>query len=205
MHETCFIEPSLKGVIKQSVGEIAVKRLFFITGRPSIGKTTVLLNATNELKNKGYTVGGMVSREIREKGLRVGFEIMDFATGQKGWLAHVNQPTGPQVSKYRVNLHDLDEIGVNAIRNALRQAELVVVDEVGPMELFSSAFKQVITDAVDSQKPVLGVIHHNARDPLIDSFKKRNDTELIEVTLENRQQLHNILIQKAIQFLRQSR
>lgn len=180
-----------------------MKHLFFITGRPGIGKTTVLLNAANELKNKGYSVGGMLSREVREKGARIGFEIIDYATGQKGWLAHVDQHTGPQVSKYRVNLHDLDQIGVNAIQNALKSAEVVIIDEVGPMELFSSRFKQVINDAIDSQKLVLGVIHHSVRDPLINSIKKRDDTEIVEVTMENRQHIHNLLIQKATQFLKE--
>jgi len=180
-----------------------LKRLFFITGRPGIGKTTVLLNAANELKNKGYSVGGMLSREVRQEGTRVGFEIVDFTTGRRGWLAHVNQPAGPQVSKYRVNLHDLDQIGVNAIRDAVKDAEVVIVDEIGPMELFSSAFKQVINDAVESQKLVLGVIHHSTRDPIINSLKNRNDAEIVEATMENRQRLHNLLIQKAIQFLKE--
>jgi len=182
-----------------------LKHLFFITGRPGVGKTTVLLNAANGLKNKGYRVGGMLSREVRQEGTRIGFEIVDFSTGQRGWLAHVNQPTGPQVSKYRVNLHDLDQIGVKAIQNALRDAEVVIVDEIGPMELFSSTFKQVIKDAIDSQKLLLGVIHHSARDPIIDSIKRRIDTEIVEVTMENRQQLHNLLIQKTIQSLREKR
>jgi len=180
-----------------------VKRLFFVSGRPGIGKTTVLSNAANGLKNKGYSVGGMLSREVRQDGTRIGFEIIDFTTGQRGWLAHVNQPTGPQISKYRVNLNDLDQIGAKAIQNALKEAEVVIVDEIGPMELFSSAFKQVIKDAMGSQKLVLGVIHHSTRDPIIDSIKKRNDTEIVEVTMGNRQRLHNLLIQNAIQFLKE--
>jgi len=182
-----------------------VKRLFFITGRPGIGKTTILLNAANELKSIGCSVGGMLSREVRQKGTRIGFEVIDFITGQRGWLAHVNQPTGPQISKYRVNLHDLDQIGVKAIHNAVKDAEVVIVDEIGPMELFSSAFKQVIKDVIDSRKLVLGVIHHSARDPIIDLIKKRDDTEVIEVTIENRQRLHNILIERAIQFLKETK
>lgn len=182
-----------------------MKHLLFITGRPSIGKTTVLLNAANELKNKGYRIGGMLSRDVREKGTRIGFEIVNFTTGQRGWLAHVNQPTGPQVSKYRVNLNDLDQIGVEAVRSALKDAEVVVIDEIGPMELFSSAFKQAIKDAIDSQKLVLGVIHHSAHDPIINSIKNRNDMEIFEATMENRQQLHNLLIQKATQFLREKK
>jgi len=179
-------------------------RLLFVTGRPGMGKTTVLLNAANGLKDKGYSVGGMLSREVRQDGTRVGFEIVDFATGQRGWLAHVNQPIGPQVSKYRVNIQDLEQIGVKAIKNALKDAEVVIVDEIGPMELFSQAFKQVIKDIMDSDKLVLGVIHHKARDPIIDSIKRRNDIQIVEVIFENRQQLHNILIQSAIQFLKET-
>jgi nucleoside-triphosphatase len=182
-----------------------MKRLFFITGRPGVGKTTVLLNAADGLRDKGYSVGGMLSREVREEGVRVGFELVDLATGQKGWLAHVNQPIGPQVGKYRVNLDHLDRIGVNAVQNALRDAEVVVVDEVGPMELLSAAFKLVIKDIADSQKLVLGVIHHSARDSIIDSIKKRNDAEIVEVTVGNRQELHNALILNAMQFLKEGK
>jgi nucleoside-triphosphatase len=202
--ELVLISPFLKTIVKESVRKV-VKRVLLITGRPVVGKTTVLLNAANELKNRGYSIGGMLSREVREKGTRIGFEIIDFSKGNKGWLAHINQPTGPQVSKYRVNLDDLDQIGVKAIQNALKEAEVVVIDEIGPMELFSQAFRQAIKEAVDSQKLVLGVIHHSAQDPMIDSIKKRNDTEILEATIENRQGLHNILIQKAIQFLKEER
>jgi len=180
-----------------------LKHLFFISGRPGVGKTTVLLRVAYGLRNKGYSIGGMLSREVRREGARIGFEIIDFATGQKGCLAHVNQLTGPQVGKYRVNLDDLDQIGVNAIQNALRDAEVVIVDEVGPMELFSALFKQSIEDIVDSQKLVLGVIHHSARDSLIDSIKKRSDAEIVEVTMGNRHDVHNVLIQKALQFLKE--
>jgi len=182
-----------------------LKRMFFVTGRPGIGKTTVVLNAVNGLKDKGYTVGGMLSREVREKGTRIGFEIRDLTTGQKGWLAHVEQPTGPQVSKYKVNLNDLDRVGARAIQNAMREVDIVIVDEIGPMELFSPIFKQAIKDLITSDRLVLGVIHYSARDPIIDSIKAREDAEIIEATMGNRQSLHNLLIQKAIQFLAEER
>ncbi|MGB9756561.1 MAG: nucleoside-triphosphatase, partial [Candidatus Bathyarchaeales archaeon] len=77
------------------------KRVLLLTGSPGIGKTTVLLKASTALKAKGYSVGGMISREVRLCGTRVGFEILDLKSGTRGWLAHVNQPTGPQVGKYR--------------------------------------------------------------------------------------------------------
>lgn len=181
-----------------------MKRLLFITGKPGIGKTTILLNAANELKNRGYRIGGMLSREVRQDGTRTGFEITDFATGQKGWLARTDQPSGPQVSKYRVNLHDLDQIGVNAIHNALKEAQVIVIDEVGPMELFSKAFRQAVKIAIDSQKLLVGVIHQRARDPIVDSIRDRSDAEIFEASIENRQRLHNILIERAVQFLEEN-
>jgi len=182
-----------------------VKRLLFVTGRPGIGKTTVLLNAVEGLRAKGCSVGGMISREVRHEGARVGFQIISLKTDEKGWLAHINQPTGPQVSKYRVNLNDLDTVGVTAIQAALREADLVVIDEIGPMELFSQAFKQGIKDAVDSRKLVLGVIHHSARDPVVEAIRKREDAEILEVTFENRSRVHNILIQNALQYLQREK
>jgi nucleoside-triphosphatase len=181
-----------------------LKRLVLVTGRSGVGKTSVLLRAVDALKAKGYKVGGMVSREIRERGVRVGFEIVDFHTGQRGWLAHVTQSTGPQISKYRVNLSDLNGIGASSILNAATDADIIVVDEIGPMELFSPEFKRAVDQAIRSSKPVVGTIHFRARDPLINTIKARGDAEILEVTYENREDLHNVIIDKVVQSLKKS-
>ena len=183
-----------------------MKRLVFVTGRSGVGKTSVLLRAVGALKAKGYKVGGMISREIRERGVRVGFEIVDFHTGQRGWLAHVTQPTGPQISKYRVNLSDLNVIGASSILNAATDADMdiIVVDEIGPMELFSPEFKRAVDQATRSSKPMVGTIHSRARDPLINTIKAREDAEILEVTYENREDLHNVIIDKVVQSLKKS-
>ncbi len=183
-------------------GAILLKRLFFVTRHPGIGKTSVLLRAVEELKTKEYKIGGMLSREVREKGVRVGFEITDYHTGRKGWLAHVNQPVGPKLGKYRVNLKDLDAIGAESIRNAVENAQIILIDEIGPMELFSQAFREAVVEATNSSKPLLGTIHFKARDPLINTIKNRGETEIIEVTYENRAHLHKVLIGKVMQVLK---
>ena len=177
-----------------------LKRLIFLTGRPGVGKTSVLLRAVDILKAEGYEIGGMVSREVRERGVRVGFEIVDFRTGRKGWLAHVNQPTGPSVGKYRVNLSDLNTIGASSILDAMKNADIVVVDEVGPMELFSSDFKEAVTKAITSRKMMIGTIHYRTRDPLINAIKAEEDAEILEVTRENMRNLHTILVGRVLQF-----
>jgi len=178
-----------------------LKRLIFVTGSPGVGKTSVLLRSVNGLRDRGYEIGGMISREVREGGVRVGFEIKDFSTEQRGWLAHVNQPTGPKISKYKVNLTDLDAIGVSSILDAIRNADIIIIDEIGPMELFSPAFGEAVVQALESNKPVLGTIHFGLRDSLINSIKKREDAEILEVTYENRETLHSLIIEKVVQSL----
>lgn len=180
-----------------------LKHIFFVTGSPGIGKTTILLKTAEALEKKGYKIGGMLSREAREKGARVGFEIIDIGTKRRGWLAHMRQSNGPQIGKYRVNLADLESIGALAIRNAVVNAQIIIIDEIGPMELHSSAFKEAVTEALSSGKPVIGVIHERAQDSLINSMRKRDDTQIIQVTRGNRERIHSLLIEKVNQLLKE--
>lgn len=170
------------------------KRVLLLTGNPSVGKTTVLLKTINALKEKGYCVGGMISREAREKGMRVGFEIMDFNSGKSGWLAHVKQKSGPQVGKYRVNRENLDHIGSLAITYAVANCDIIAIDEIGPMELFSEKFKESTRKALESRKPVLAIVHWKAKNKLINEAKKREDSETFRVTQENRNKMPDLLL-----------
>jgi len=177
------------------------KRLLFLTGDPGIGKTTVLLKVVDGLKAKGYSVAGMVSREVRSCGSRVGFEILDVSSNKRGWLAHVNQKSGPQVGKYRVNVKSLNEVGVVSLMRAVEGFDVIVIDEVGPMELCSEKFGETVKKVMESGKLVVGVIHRNARSSLIDELRARADFELFNVTFANREHLHEIIIRKAVEFL----
>jgi nucleoside-triphosphatase len=175
-----------------------MKHLIFLTGAPRIGKTTVLQEAAWKLEAKGYTLGGMISQEIREKGARVGFEIRDYTSNRKGWLAHIHQAIGPRIGKYRVNLEDLDMIGVTAILNALKDADIVLIDEIGPMELLSKKFENTVQRVLNSSKLVMGTIHYRAHHSLVKQIKSRKDTDIVKVTFENRAHLPFLIANKAI-------
>ncbi len=166
-------------------------KYFFITGRPGVGKTSIILNIMRLLKEKGHEVGGMISRDVRSNGVRVGFEVEDFRTGTKGWLAHKNLFKGPRIGKYFVNISDLDNVGVRAIMNAMvdPKIDLIVIDEIGPMELLSKNFVEAVLNAIESKKPLLGSIHQKAKHFLIENIKSMEDTIIILITLENRDQI----------------
>jgi nucleoside-triphosphatase len=177
------------------------KKILLLTGSPGVGKTSVLLRTVESLRAKGYTVGGMLSREVRIGGVRVGFEILDLRTGRKGWLAHVTQKQGPQVGRYRVNLVDLESVGVEAITNAAANSDVIVIDEVGPMELYSHKFREATLKAAESSKLVLGVVHWKGEDSLITEIRGRDDVEVHLVTMESREDLHLLVIEEALRFL----
>lgn len=178
------------------------RRLLLLTGIPGIGKTTVLLKVVEALKARGYNVGGMVSREVRSCGTRVGFEILDLSSGRRGWLAHVNQKIGPQVGKYRVNLEDLNAVGAEAILRAAEECDVVAIDEIGPMELFSEKFRMAVEKAVESGKLVIGVVHWKAKHKLIDDLKAREDAEVYAIAYENRNKIHEIIVEKAVEYFK---
>lgn len=171
-----------------------MSRRIFLTGRPGIGKTSVLLRIIKILKNEGLLVGGMLSQEARQGATRVGFRLIDITNGRDGWLAHVHQQSGPSVGKYRVNLHDLQHIGVQAIQHAIDTADVIIIDEVGPMELFLTTFKEAVIRAIESSKILIGVLHYRARDPLISTIRTTPQIHIFEVTLMNRQHLPNTII-----------
>ncbi|HLN89064.1 MAG TPA: NTPase [Candidatus Binatia bacterium] len=176
-------------------------RILLLTGAPGVGKTTVLMKTVDALKAKGVSVGGIISREVREGYMRVGFESLDLLSGKRGWLAHVNRQSGPQVGRYRVNLDDLDNIGTAAIMQALEKCSAVAIDEIGPMELYSQNFKQAVSAALESKKLVLAVVHGKAKDQLVTQVKRRVDAEIFNVTFSNREKLPEELAQKALQAL----
>ncbi len=180
------------------------KRLLFITGSPGAGKTSVLMKTIEVLEVRGYNVGGMVSREVRASGVRVGFEVLDLSSGRKGCLARVNQKFGPRIGKYRVNLEDLDNVGAEAVVSAVENAEVVAIDEIGPMELCSNRFKEAVKRAAESRKLVIGTIHWKGRDKLIEEIRNRQDAEIYRVTYENRGNLHEMLVEKSVEFLEKS-
>lgn len=149
-----------------------------------MGKSTLVQKAAEAAKVK---VGGVLARDKTIKDRRVGFELLDLGSGHTGMLAD-ETGTGPQLGKYRVRLNDLDQIGAKAIEDALI-ADLIVVDEVGPMELSSRRFVRAVEKAIASDKPMIVVLHQWSVHPL--AKKIRKTFRVITVTNENRDTLRD--------------
>ncbi len=175
---------------------------FLVTGRPGIGKTTAVSKVVELLRKDGYRVGGFISREVRERGRRIGFEVIDLQSGRRGWLAKVGGGYGPRIGKYTVDLEAFEDIGVKALEKSLLEDDVIVVDEIGPMELFSRKFKDVVWRVLESSKPVIATIHWKAnRDIFGKRILARNDIKIFELTLSNRNRVPLEIYKEVTQLL----
>lgn len=166
---------------------------FLITGEPGSGKTSIVKRSISILRKKELVPGGVYCPEIRDEGIRKGFKIVNVMNDNSRILAHVNQEDGPKVSKYRVNVSNIDEISKKSIELALEKADFIVIDEIAPMEVYSEEFKKIVKKALDSLKPVIAVIHMRSKSGFIGEVKNRSDIQTFQVNPENRDRLPNII------------
>jgi nucleoside-triphosphatase len=147
-----------------------------LEGRPGAGKTTLARTVADALKARGLSVAGFYTEEIRDGGRRIGFSIEAFS-GQRGVLAHVDRPGKPRVGRYGVDVASFERIALAALEHS---ADIVVIDEIGKMELLSDAFQAAVTEIIGRDLSILATVHA-FRHPFTDALKARLDVDVLEV------------------------
>jgi len=155
-----------------------------ITGKPACGKTTLIREILKELN---FKADGFYTSEIRKGKERLVFEIISL-DGKRGILAHKDLKSKFNVSKYGVNIEDLDRIGTESVLKAIREKKICVIDEIGGMEILSRKFREAVEKVLNSQIPVLGTITLKSN-PFCDTIKQRKDTKVFYLTRENREKV----------------
>ena len=161
-----------------------MKNVFLLTGAPGVGKTTAIRSIVSRLSCE---VGGFYTEEIREGGKRTGFRLTDL-DGRQGVLAHVRFRGAPRISKYGVDLTVLDGIGVDSMKYALEQKDIIIIDEIGPMEILSDRFCKAVLEILDSDALVLGTIVRRRTD-FTEAVKTHPNVQVIEITRANHDQV----------------
>lgn len=164
----------------------AVVSRILLTGRPGSGKTTAVAKIARGLRERGMQPVGFITEEVRQGGARVGFDLVGF-DGRRRPLARKGLD-----SQFKVGRYGVDVEGVDAWSKKLRErledpveGRVVVIDEVGKMELFSRSFRDLVVQVVEGRDPLLLTV---TQAPL--EFPRallaRADLEVIEVAPQNR-------------------
>lgn len=156
-----------------------------LTGRPGVGKTTVILRLLETLHRPA---SGFYTQEIRKRGTRLGFEAVCL-DGRRTILAHVGMPSRWRVGKYYVQLPAFEAEIVPAIEpDALPGQGILVIDEIGRMECLSARFRQAVLRALDADVSLLGTVGLQD-DPFLRAVRERADVRLVTVQPDNRDRL----------------
>ncbi|MGI8967981.1 MAG: nucleoside-triphosphatase [Chloroflexota bacterium] len=161
---------------------------YLVTGEPGIGKTTLIRQVVSTMRLRA---AGFYTEDLRAAGAREGFRIVTL-DGDVALLASAGFPGPVRVSKYGVNLAELDRVGVAALERALERQHVMVADEIGKMQLSSRAFRRIVLEAVWRGHPLLGTIMRG-RSPYADRIKAHVNVEVVELTERNRQDVLNLL------------
>ncbi len=151
-------------------------------GLPGSGKTTLVERLVQKIP---YPKRGFYTREVRERGRRVGFKIVTL-DGKEAWLAKRGKGY-PQVGKYRVYVESFEKLAVPTIQE-VNPDEMMVIDEIGKMELFSKSFQEAVLKVLDSEVPVLATVGYGLI-PFVEKLFTREDAVFAEVTPETRDHL----------------
>jgi nucleoside-triphosphatase len=167
-----------------------------ITGIPCVGKTTLIRKLAEELKD--FHPVGFYTAEIREKGIRKGFELISL-DGKKGLLSHVDIKSPYRVSKYNVDIKGFEEF-LDSIAFLSSETNIVIIDEIGKMECFSDKFRNLIKEILNSGKLVIATIAIKGGSTIAE-IKKRNDIRLFEITYGNRNALFTEILHEAKEYI----
>ena len=171
-----------------------------ITGLPRSGKSAVLQKTVDmlieqrkkELTSKGEEfenyniVGGMLMEPLVVDGERVGFECINYQSGERAVIAHREIDSRMRVLGYGIDLEELERVGVPAIEDAARRYEIIMVDEIGKFTVESDLFVRTVRAALEADKPTLMTLHKKSRHPLLQDIRRRDDARVLEVTPVNR-------------------
>ncbi|MGC9149031.1 MAG: NTPase [Sulfolobales archaeon] len=174
----------------------------FISGRPGVGKTTVFMKTIDLLKKENVEIVGFYCPEVRERGMRIGFKIIDMVDGEERWLALVKDlrrgSCEKTVGKYCLVEEEASQIA-RKLMSKINKASLIAIDEVGPMELKIEDLRRFIEYSLSLERPGLYVVHERI---VHDLARKYRVNDIFIINESNRSYIAEEIYKKIMMYIR---
>ncbi len=170
---------------------------YFISGMPKSGKTTLLRKLVEKMKAQGLRVGGFITPDAKAHGARTGFAVEDVETGTRETFA-ATDIDGPKVAKYHVDVRAFESVALPILQKASRY-DVIVIDEIGRMEMKSAKFSELLGDLLESDTPLVASLHRD----YIEDYGAWGEVQML--TPSNRGELYLNLLGKVMGYARKRR
>lgn len=164
----------------------------FVTSQPRLGKSTVIKKVVDVLGRENCY--GFYTEEIMVAGKREGFKIITM-DGRQGILASTGSPSALRLGRYGLNIDTLEDLCLGSILEGNDPHKVLIIDEVGPMQVWSESFRVALEKALERDNPMLGSVFLQAH-PWIDTFKARDELDIVDLNLANRDGMVQELVSK---------
>jgi nucleoside-triphosphatase len=168
-----------------------MNKKILITGPPRCGKSTLISKLIKYYTNeKNFVIYGFLTPEVREGKSRIGFDIVDIFSGEVSQLARVGDyRTRHQVGKYNVFVENLNEFIEKKLGLIGKNLDLIIIDEIGKMELFSKKFQNYIKKIFTSDLPVIATIALRLGHPIKNYLINLPSVEVLTLNRQNSQSI----------------
>jgi nucleoside-triphosphatase len=172
-----------------------MKPKILITGPPRCGKSTLISKLITYFLEKKLIIQGFLTPEIKKAGMREGFDILDIESGYRTELARVGNFKAPhKLGKYCIFTENLEKYLIKLDDFENLKNNLIVIDEIGKMELYSKKFQDLIRKMFDSDIIIIATIGEKLHHPVKNYILSLQNITLFNLNRKNQDEIfHNII------------
>ncbi|MFW9946189.1 MAG: nucleoside-triphosphatase [Candidatus Odinarchaeota archaeon] len=166
-----------------------------ITGPPRSGKSTLISKLIEFYFKKNFIIRGFLTPEVREKRRRIGFDLEEISSDIKFPLARIGDyKTKYKLGKYSVFMDEFEKVISILEKYKFEHVDLIVIDEIGRMELFSEKFQYFIIDIFKGESNIIATIGKNIKYPFEKALLNISNLYKFDLSFENQQDVYQKII-----------